>query len=233
MAQRGAKHNYLLSALSQSDLALLTPHLVDVELAQDALLQDRGERSRFVYFPKSGVVSLLVVMGSGAEVEIGTIGREGAVGIMPALGISKASVRAVVRVVGTASRIPTPQIQRALRESRSMAEVFLRHADCLIAQTHQVAACNAIHTVGPRLCRWLLHMRDRIDSDVLPLTQEALAQMLGVRRTTVTLVASALQEAGHIRYRRGQIQLLNPKALMQNACECYEIGRDLQPTARK
>jgi CRP-like cAMP-binding protein len=171
-------------------------------------------------------------MGNGAEVEIGTVGREGVVGLMAALGMTRATTRAVVLVPGTAARIPASQIQRCVRESRSMSDVFLRHADCLIGQTQQIAACNAIHNVEPRLCRWLLQTRDRIDNDILPLTQDALAQMLGVRRTTVTLAARALQKAGHIRYRRGQIEILDARALMQCACECYEIIRDFAPAAK-
>jgi CRP-like cAMP-binding protein len=224
MAQRGIKTNGLLSALSASDYALLEPHLSDLTVSHGTLLQDRGERIRHVYFPRSGMISLLVVMRSGEDVETTNVGREGAVNLMAGFGATKAPMRAVMQVPGVVTRIAAAQFQKSVRDSRSMAELLLRYADGMIAQAQQTAACNAVHTVEPRLCKWLLQTRDRIDSNTLPLTQEFLAQMLGVRRTTVTLAARNLQEHGLIRYRRGQIEILSPKGLQECACECYEAA---------
>jgi CRP-like cAMP-binding protein len=222
MASRSVtKNNLLLAALPASDYSLLAPHLTDVTLPQGSLLQDRGERLRYVYFPRSGMISLLVVMQNGEEIETGTVGREGAIGVMSACGVPRASMRAAVQVPGVMARIGVAPFQKATRESRTLSEILGRYADALLAQTQQAVACNAVHTVEPRLCRWLLQVRDRVDANTLPLTQEALAQMLGVRRTTVTLAARGLQDAGLIRYRRGQIEILSVKALQETACECY------------
>jgi CRP-like cAMP-binding protein len=224
MPPRGVtNNNLLLAALPASDYALLAAHLADVTLPPGSLLQDRGEKIRYVYFPRSGMISLIVVMQNGEEIETGTVGREGAIGTMSGCGVPRASMRAVVQLPGVIARIGAAQFQKALRESRTLSEIFARYADVLLAQTQQAAACNALHTVEPRLCRWLLQVRDRVDSGSLPLTQEALAQMLGVRRTTVTLAARGLQNAGLIRYRRGQIEILSLKALQETACECYHI----------
>ena len=224
MAQRGVSgDNLLLGALSPADLALLEPYLTDMHCEHGALLHDRGDRIRHVAFPRSGMISLLVVMGSGEEVEVATVGREGAVGIGCGFGATRAAMRAVIQVPGVIAKIAVPQFQKAVRESRTLSETLGRYADSLLAQTQQAVACNALHQVEPRLCRWLLQVHDRCDGRTLPLTQEFLAQMLGVRRTTVTLAAQALQDAGLIRYRRGQIELLDLDSLKENACECYEI----------
>jgi CRP-like cAMP-binding protein len=224
MAQRGVSgENLLLGALSPGDLALIEPHLTDMSCEHGALLHDRGERIRHVAFPRSGMISLLVVMRSGEEVEVATVGREGAVGIGCGFGVGRASMRAVMQVPGIVAKMPAPQFQKAIRESRTLAETMARYSDMVLAQAQQSVACNALHQVEPRLCRWLLQVHDRCDGETLPLTQEFLAQMLGVRRTTVTLAARALQDAGMIRYRRGQIELLDLKALKESACECYEV----------
>ena len=224
MAQRGVSgDNLLLSGLSPSDLALLEPHLADMSCEHGALIHDRGDRIRHVCFPRSGMISLLVVMGSGEEVEVATVGREGSVGFGSAFGTTRAAMRAVMQVPGIVAKIPVPQFQKAVRDSRTLAETIGRYGDALLAQTQQAVACNALHQVEPRLCRWLLQVHDRCDGETLPLTQEFLAQMLGVRRTTVTLAAQALQDAGLIRYRRGQIEILDLDGLKDAACECYEI----------
>jgi CRP-like cAMP-binding protein len=218
-------------------MMLLQPHLKKVELEQGELIQEQGELIQNVYFPNSGMISLVAVMQQGNCVETATVGREGAIGAMAGLGPRRAFTRAVVQMPGTASRIATPRFQDAVAASPSIRDIIVRHHEVLLAQVQQSAACNALHEAESRFCRWLLQSRDRSDGDVVPITQEFLAQMLGVRRTTVTLVAQSLQEAGLLRYRRGRIEILDRDMLEDRACECYGVVRrtneqHLPPAAR-
>ena len=219
------RRNRLLAALRPSDMATLLPHLKEVELEQGVLLQEQGEPIERIYFPNSGMISLLAVMQQGNAVETATIGREGAVGAMAGLGPRHAFTRAVVQMPGTAAQITTGKFQTVVAASPSIRDIIVRHNEVLLAQVQQSAACNALHEAEARFCRWLLQSRDRSDGDVVPITQEFLAQMLGVRRTTVTLVAQSLQDAGLLRYRRGRIELLDRDMLEERACECYGIVR--------
>jgi CRP-like cAMP-binding protein len=203
--------------------------LSEIELERGTVLQERGDRIRHAYFPISCVISLLVVMRNGEELDTGVIGREGALGIMCGFGMCRAQTRAVVQVSGKAGRISASALQDAVKDSHTLAEHLLHYGESLTAQVQQTAACNAVHHVEPRLCRWLLQMRDCAGTDLLPLTQDYLATMLGVRRTTVTLTAQALQEAGLIRYRRGQIEILDAKGLHEISCECYDVMKALAP----
>ncbi|HEY7457526.1 MAG TPA: Crp/Fnr family transcriptional regulator [Xanthobacteraceae bacterium] len=204
---------------------LLEPHLKEVELEQGAILQEQGELIERIYFPHSGMVSLLAVMQQGNAVETATIGREGAVGAMSGLGPRHAFTRALVQMSGSASQIMTAKFQAVVAKSAAIRDIVVRHNEVLLAQVQQSAACNALHEAEARFCRWLLQSRDRSDSDVVPITQEFVAQMLGVRRTTVTLVAQSLQDAGLLRYRRGQIEILDRDTLEARACECYGVVR--------
>jgi CRP-like cAMP-binding protein len=224
-APNDARRNRLLAALRPPEMMLLEPHLKEVELLQGALLQEQGESIQRVYFPNSGMVSLLAVMQQGNAVETATIGREGAVGAMAGLGPRHAFTRALVQMSGSASQIPTTKFQAIVSQSPTIRDIIVRHNEVLLAQVQQSAACNALHEAESRFCRWLLQSRDRSDSDTVPITQEFLAQMLGVRRTTVTLVAQSLQDAGLLRYRRGRIEILDRDALEERACECYEVVR--------
>jgi CRP-like cAMP-binding protein len=189
------------------------------------MLQEQGEPIERVYFPNSGMISLVAVMRHGNAVETATVGREGAVGAMSGLGPRRAFTRAVVQMAGTAFQIATTKFQSIVEQSAAIRDIVVRHNEVLLAQVQQSAACNALHEAEARFCRWLLQSRDRSDSDVVPITQEFLAQMLGVRRTTVTLVAQSLQDKGLLRYRRGRIEILDRDGLEARACECYEVVR--------
>jgi CRP-like cAMP-binding protein len=171
------------------------------------------------------MISLVALLKSGEAIEIAAIGREGAVGIKIGLQPQLSFARAIVQLPGTALRIELDKFQQAARESLGITHLASCANDLLTANLQQAAACNAMHPLESRLARWLLHARDRFDSDALPLTQEFLSQMLGVRRTTVSLAAHALQKAGLIRYRRGKIELLDRDGLEAVSCECYQAVR--------
>jgi CRP-like cAMP-binding protein len=214
--------NRLLAAMGAADFSLLAPNLKDFSLTLGVVLQEPGQLFNQVYFPRIGMISLLAVMQDGTSVEIATVGREGAVGASAGLGSRIAPHRSVVQIAGTAARIAIAPFQAAIDKSSSLKTLVARHNDSLLMMVQQSAGCNALHAAEARLCRWLLQARDRCDSDRLPLTQEFLAQMLGVRRTTLTLVARELQSAGLIRYARGKIEILDRAGLEATACECYK-----------
>ena len=172
------------------------------------------------------MISLLAVMSDGQGIETATVGSEGVVGAMCGFGIRRGFTRAVVQAPLVASRISSVQFHTAVQKSEGIRNLMASYNERLLAQVQQTAACNALHAMESRLARWLLQTRDRIDSDVLPLTQEFLSQMLGVRRTTVTLVARQLGQAGVIQNRRGRIVIIDRKGLEDVACECYAIVRD-------
>jgi CRP-like cAMP-binding protein len=215
------RRNRLLALLPPADFSLLAPHLKEVPIERGAVLHEPGDQILHVYFPHSGMISVVAVMRDGDAVETATVGREGAIAASAGLGARIASARAIVQLPGMASRISTLRFGEAVDQSLGLRDLVVQYNEVLLAQVQQSVACNALHDVEARLCRWLLQTRDRMDSDTLPLTQEFLAQMLGVRRTTVTLVARILQSAGMIRYRRGQIEICDRIALEEGACECY------------
>jgi CRP-like cAMP-binding protein len=222
---RSSRRNLLLAALPAEDFALLAPHLKEVALAQGTILQEQGDRIDQVYFPHEGIVSLLAVMRQGDAIETATIGYEGAIGSFAGLGVRRSHTRAIVQVRGAALRIAASHLRNAAADSAAVREIILRYGEMLLIQVQQTAACNALHTVEARLCRWLLQARDRLETNTVGLTHEFLSQMLGVRRTTVTVVANVLQQAGLIRYHRGQIELVNRIGLEARACECYDTIR--------
>ena len=217
--------NRLLAALQPKDFALISPHLTKMSFEHGEFLQKPGNRIDHVYFPHTGMMSLVVTMPEGETVETATIGHEGVVSAMSGLGPRHAFAGAIGQVSGTASRINTSRFQAAVNESSPIRDLVVRHNEALLSQVQQSVACNALHSVEARLCRWLLQTRDRIDSDAIPLTQEFLSQMLGVGRSTVTLTARTLQAAHLIRYRRGLIEILDGHGLEEAACVCYEIIR--------
>ena len=216
-------YNRLLAALPASDYSVLQPYLKEVPLDVGAVLQDAGERIQHVYFPLSGMISLLSVMRDGKAVETTALGREGALGIGFGAGSSYAFSRAVVQIAGSAARISASQFQTALKESERLRDVMARYKETRFLHTQQAAACNALHGAEARLSRWLLQTSDIIGGGVVPLTQEHLSQMLGVRRTTVTAIARDLQRAGFIRYSRGRIEIPDREKLRKFACECYDV----------
>lgn len=164
-------------------------------------------------------------MRQGEAIETATIGYEGAVGTFAGFGPRRAHMRAVVQVSGMASRIAASRFRKVAEESQAVCRIVIRYGEMLLIQVQQTAACNALHPVEARLSRWLLQARDRLESNSINLTHEFLSQMLGVRRTTVTVVANMLQQAGLIRYHRGQIEIVDQKGLETGTCECYAAIR--------
>jgi CRP-like cAMP-binding protein len=217
--------NHFLQSLSRGDLELLRPHLRDVKLIHSAVLFDAGGEIDRIYFPHSGVVSLVVALAGGDMIEAGMIGRDGVVGTSAALDGAVSLNRAVVQIPGVGSSIEIQQMRAAVAASKSLRIKLYQHDQMLLAQAQQSAACNAKHQIEERLSRWLLRTRDLVGSDSIELTQEFLAQMLGVRRTSVTLAASHLQAVNLIKYRRGHIQVLDLDGLEDASCECYEAVR--------
>ena len=215
--------NRLLAALSARDYAVVAPHLKAVELHRGQVLFEPGDEVVTTWFPGRGAVaSLLIVTRDGREVEAATIGREGAVGGIVSEGHKPAFGRAVVQVAGPALSISTSHLEAAKIGSPRFSDLLSRYADALLAQMMQSVACNALHTVEARCCRWLLATHDRAGAEIIHLTQESLAEMLGVQRTTVSAVTATLQARGLIRTRRGRVEILDRKGLERIACECYE-----------
>ncbi len=215
--------NRLLAALRSETLAALAPHLVLVDLPADAVLFDAGDDVEHTYLPCGPTqVSLLVVTSDGQEIEAASIGFEGAIGGVVSAGFKPAYGRAVVRVQGHAFCVPTARLEEVKTQHPAIADLFDRAADVFIAQMMQVAACNALHPIEQRACRWLLFAHDRSGDEPIHLTQETLAQMLGVQRTTISAVARVLQDAGIIHIGRGKVDILDRPALEKRACECHD-----------
>jgi CRP-like cAMP-binding protein len=217
--------NHFLQSISPGDFELLRPHLRSVKLPLAEILFDQGDIIKHVYFPVGGVVSFVVPLADGQQIEAGMIGKDGVVGTPAALDGAKSLNRAIVQVADEALMIDLAHVKAAVAASPSLRVKFYQHDQMILAQAQQSAACNAVHEIEARLCRWILRTRDLVESDKLNLTQEFLAQMLGVRRTSVTLAARHLQAVGFIKYRRGQIEILDQEGLEEAACECYEAVR--------
>jgi CRP-like cAMP-binding protein len=219
--------NRLLGSLPQDEFSQLAPHFKEVLLERGKVLQEPGQAVGSVYFPHGGMISVLVVMPEGETVETMTIGREGGVGLASGIGSQAALNRVIVQLPGRATQVPAVRWAALAQQSQAVRDLIVCYNDVQLAQVQQSVACNALHDVEARLCRWLLEARDRVGSDTLPLTQEFLAEMLGVRRTTVTIVARMLQSAGFVHYRRGVVHLRDVAALEGAACECYRVVRGL------
>ncbi|MDB5457135.1 MAG: Crp/Fnr family transcriptional regulator [Caulobacter sp.] len=217
--------NRLLASLAPEDYALVASQLSHVELEKGRLLCDPGDPIETAYFPHDCVISLMTLMENGAAIESATIGREGALGLMAAIAPRQSLSRAIVQIPGAASRIGVAALADAARRSPALRDLIDRHNEALFGHAVQSVACNALHPVESRFCRWLLSCRDRIDVDTVSLTQEFLADMLGVQRTTVTAVAGSLQAKGLIRYRRGVVDILDRAGIEAMACECYGVVR--------
>ncbi|HEY0435924.1 MAG TPA: Crp/Fnr family transcriptional regulator [Phenylobacterium sp.] len=204
-------------------MALVSPHLAQVDLERGRLLYDPGDPIDVIYFPHDGVISLMTLMENGAAIESATIGCEGALGLMAAVAPRQSLSRAIVQTPTRASRIGANALHEAWRQSPRVKDLIDRHTEALFGHAIQSVACNALHSVEARFCRWLLTCHDRISNDTVALTQEFLADMLGVQRTTVTAVARGLQAEGAIRYRRGVVDILDRAKLEAMACECYGV----------
>ena len=213
--------NGFLSALSASDFELIRPHLRTADLAQDMALVEVDETLKRAYLPHKGVISLVVKLARGEHVQIAMVGRDSIFGAFSALGDAVALNSALVLVPGVASTIELDQLRLAADRSASLRALLARHGLAVYAQIQQTAGCNASHTVESRLARCLLHTRDLSGSDKIVLTQESMAQMIGARRNSVSLVAHTLQQANFIHYSRGHIEITNLEGLIKTSCECY------------
>lgn len=214
--------NRLLAAIAPRDMELIERHLETVALPRGRVLFEPGDDVVTTHFPcHKTMVSLLIVTRDGREVEAATIGREGAVGGIVSGGAKPAFGRAVVQVPGSALAIPTAILETVKIGSPSFADLFSRYADALLAQLMQSVACNALHSVEERCARWLLSTHDRAGDHIIQLTQESLAEMLGVQRTTVTAVVHGLESRGLVRRHRGRVEIVDRKGLERASCECY------------
>ena len=214
--------NKLLASLPRGDFDRLLPHVSTVPLQQGSVVIEAGDEVDQIYFPHFGMLSLLAVLRDGKAIETATVGREGVVGAMAGLGLYKSLVRVVVQMPMACSKIPATHFRTIAATSDPLRNLSIRYNEVLLSQARVTAACNALHSIEARFCRWLLQCADRAASDTVPLTQEFLAEMLGVRRTSVTEVASKVQSAGAISYSRGIIKILDRAALMRLSCECYD-----------
>jgi CRP-like cAMP-binding protein len=218
---RSHRANRFLAALEPGDFALLEPHLEAVTLPRGAVLYEPGDPIRYTYFPHDAIVSLVDVMEDGRLAEVAMFGREGLFGLLSAFVSREAFGRYVVQIPGTASRVPLEHMHAAIQARPALQRQVLAYNEALLAQAYYTVACNAVHTVEARCCRWLLSTHDRLDQDALPLTHEFLAEMLGVQRSTVSSVLRSLQTSGLIEQRRGGIAVIDRAGLEQAACECY------------
>jgi len=225
MSQSPHSTNLLLASLPPENMAALVPHLRVVQLPQETVLFEAGDTIKAIYFPHTGIVSIVVDLASGETIETAMIGRDSLVGGSAALDDDIALNRAVVQVAGVASVVDVGTFRGLAQQSHTFHATMARHRQFILAQAQQSAACNAAHTLEARLSRWLLRCRDLLGSDDIHLTQEFLGEMLGARRTSVTLVASALKQAGFIRYRRGHISVIDVEGLRDSACECYKTNK--------
>src|SRR5262249_22004404 len=203
--------NRLLDLLAADDYRQLSPHLEPVSLDHEEDLFTVNAPLSHVYFPVSGMISLMVLMEEGRGVEVATVGNEGMVGVAAALGLDTMPHQATTRVPGENLRLPVADFRRALARSPRLAALLRRYVPVRLGQANRLVACSALHPVEARMCRWLWSAHDGVRSDRFPITQESLAHMLGVRRQTVTAVASGLQRAGLLAYRRGKARVLNRK----------------------
>lgn len=217
--------NGFLSALTADDFEQIRPHLRTVDLTQDLVLVEVGQVLKRAYLPHRGVISLVVDLSRGEHVQAALIGRDSVFGAIATLGDPVALNRAVVVVPGAASTIDLDRLRAAADSSASLRALLFRHGMTVFAQTQQTSGCNAAHTVEARLARCLLQTHDLSGAGELVLTQEALAEMIGARRNSVSLVANSLQQAGYIHYSRGHIRITNLDGLRKTACECYGTVR--------
>ncbi|WGR94877.1 Crp/Fnr family transcriptional regulator [Bradyrhizobium sp. ISRA443] len=213
--------NRLLQALPAAEFAQLHPLLETVELTKDAVLANAGAPVQRVYLPHGGIISLMINLSDGQSVEIATIGRDGVAGAVAAIHSRPLLTDAIVAVPGTASMLRAEDFREAAERGVAFRTLVALHEQALMAQAQQSVACNVSHPVEARLSRWLLRARDLCGSEALPLTQEMLAQMIGVRRNAVSIVAHGFQQAGVLRYSRGHIEITDVNGLQKAACECY------------
>src|SRR6202165_4638377 len=217
------KQNHLLDALPASDYERIQGHLELVPMALGEVLYESGIQLRYVYFPTTAILSLLYVMEDGASAEIAIVGNEGILGISLFMGGETTPSRAVVQSAGYGYRLAAQLLKREFSRAGPVLRLLLRYTQALITQMAQTAVCNRHHSVEQQLSRWLLLSLDRLKSDELHMTQELIANMLGVRREGVTEAAGKLQDSGLIHYQRGRITVLDRPGLEARSCECYQV----------
>lgn len=213
--------NRILMRLPPAEFERLRPHLEHISLDFKEPLYEQGSPVTYVFFVKTGVISLVTELEQGKAIETGTIGREGMVGLPAFFGAPTAPWRAFCQIPGDAYRVSAAALRSELRNGGALGPLLMRYANAVMAMLAQSAACNGAHSVEERMCRWLLTTHDRVDSDDFALTQEFLGHMLGVRRPTVSLAGGVLQRAGLIKYSRGRITILDRAGLESASCECY------------
>lgn len=218
--------NQLLAALPEAEMIRCCAKLEAVDLPLGKVLYESGSRMTHVYFPTTSIVSLLYVLEDGASAEIAVVGNEGIVGISLFMGGETTPSRAVVQSAGKGYRLQASLMVQEFHRAGPVMHLFLRYTQALITQMAQTAVCNRHHSLDQQLCRWLLLSLDRLTSDELVMTQELIANMLGVRREGVTEAAGRLQEAGLIQYRRGHILVLDREGLERRTCECYAVVKE-------
>lgn len=222
---KGPQQNCLLAALPADVRERLYPHMEFIELPLGKVLYESGDTLRYVYFPTNSIVSLLYVMESGASAEISVVGKEGLIGVALFMGGDSTTSRAIVQSAGQAYRLLAQRLKDEFNRHGALLLTLLRYTQALITQMAQTAVCNRHHTIDQQLCRWLLLSLDRLEGNELVMTQELIANMLGVRREGVTDAAGRLQRLGVIDYHRGHIQVLNRPKLEALSCECYAVVR--------
>lgn len=223
---RCPRQNHLLDALLQSEYDRLFPNLEYVKLQLGDVLYESGELLKYVYFPIDFIISMLYVMEDGASAEIAIVGNEGILGVSLFMGGETTTSRAVVQSAGYGYKLKAQFLKNEFNRAGPVMRLLLRYTQALITQMSQTAVCNRHHSIEQQLCRWLLLSLDRLASDELSMTQELIANMLGVRREGVTEAAGKLQRAGLIDYKRGTIKVLDRPALEKRVCECYQVVKD-------
>jgi CRP-like cAMP-binding protein len=221
----GIARNRLIAKLPAEERERLATALDVVSLTVKQPIAEPRQPFSHVYFPLSGLISLVIELQDGDVVEVGTVGNEGMVGVPVLLGADESPTRVFAQIAGESARMKAGAFVEHLKSSPALAQLLQRYAQVMMNQISQTAACNHAHAIEQRMARWLLMTHDRIGENEFPLTQEFLAQMLGVRRPSVTVVAGMLQQAGFIRYSRGRMTIVNREALEAASCECYRIVR--------
>ena len=232
LGRSSASANAILSSLPHDQFELLSPYMTRETFDQGVVLVEAGDEIDFVYFPHKGVVSLLSVLKDGRAVEIATAGQDGVIGAMTGLGFLTSLVRVVVQLPLEATKVPASRFRTATARSDAMRGLCLRYNESLFSQARITAACNAVHVIEARFCRWLLQTANRADTKTVNLTQELVAELMGVRRTSITEVATKLQAAGVVHYSRGVINILDAAALEKLSCECYSLQLDQSEALR-
>jgi CRP-like cAMP-binding protein len=219
--------NRLLESLPSSEQAWVASFLLDRTFEKGSVLQEAGQPVDQVYFPRSGLVTLLGVLPGGAQIDTAMVGPEGAIGAAAGIGMQKAFGRAMVQIPGRFAQISAARLAEWASRSKAVRDMILRYNEELIAQIQHSVVCTAVHDSQGRFCRWLLQARDRVGSETLSLTQECLSSMLGLQRTTITLICHKLQTEGILRVRRGRIEIFDIAALRAKACVCYDVMHTL------